>query len=167
MSKQPVAKILREFGLGGHLKVRIYLTPPEPFFQYKSFYVETPLGLQEYHVEHAEHKYGNIAIVKFRGIDEKEVAALLRGKELLVEEGELPPKEEGEYYVFELEGLQVIYRGKAIGHIKSILQPGPYPLFRVSTEEEDIYIPFHEEFVDRIDLDEGKVYVKKIPEYEM
>ena len=167
MSKQPVAKILREFGLGGELKVRIYLTPPEPFFNYRSFFIDTPLGLQEYEVERADHKYGNIAIIKLQGINDKETAALLRGRELLVEESDLPPKEEGEYYVYELEGLDVVYGGETIGKVKSVIQPGPYPVFKVAVNDDEVYIPFHDEFVERIDLDAGKVYVKKIPEYDM
>lgn len=167
MSKQPVAKILREFGLGGELKVRIYLEPPEPFFNYRSFIVETPLGPQEYEVEYARHRYGNIAILKLRGVDEKEVAALLRGKELFVEEEDLPPRSEGEYYVYELEGLKVVYEGRVIGTVKSVIQPGPYPLFRVDVGDDEIYIPFHDEFIERVDLKEGKIYVKRIPEYEM
>ncbi len=149
------------------MKVRIYLTPPEPFFDYTSFFIETPLGMQEYEVEYAKHRYGNIAIVKFRGIDEKEVAALLRGKELMVEESMLPPKEEGEYYVYELEGLEVVYGGKVIGRVRAVIQPGPYPVFRVSTDDDEVYIPFHDEFVERIDLEGGRIYVKRIPEYDM
>ncbi len=165
--KLPVAKVLREFGLRGEVKVRIYLQPPDPFFKYRKFTLETRLGVIEVELESFRRTFASYAILKFKGIDTKEKAKKLRGVELLVDEKDLPPKREGEYYIYELEGLEVFFKGKSIGRIKEVIPLRSYPLFRIELENDETYVPFHKEFVEKVDTDGGKVILKRVPEWEI
>jgi ribosomal 30S subunit maturation factor RimM len=76
----------------------------------------------------------------------------------------LPPKNNGEYYVFELEGLNVYYEKKKIGFIKDIITKNEYTIFKIKTENDEIFIPFNKHFIEKIDLENRACILRRIDE---
>jgi 16S rRNA processing protein RimM len=80
-----------------------------------------------------------------------------RGTLLEVPRSELPPTEEGEYYTFELVGLEVIEEGgRSLGHVQAIV-PG------VANDALDLgnglLLPLVEACVRAIDLEAARILV--------
>ncbi|MEO0202245.1 MAG: ribosome maturation factor RimM [candidate division WOR-3 bacterium] len=147
MNKQPIGKLLREFGVRGDLKAKIYI-PPFYLKNYKSVFIEDV----EFEIEKVIISEGQYAIIKFKDIKTREDAKRLKGKEIFIYENLLPPKEEGEYYVYELENLKVYYKGSYLGFVKSVIVQGNYVLLLIKTQNDEIFIPFSKRFIESIDL---------------
>ena len=156
MNRQPVGKLLREFGLRGELKIKVYISPFH-FIQYKSVFIDNV----EFEIEKVKFQEGQFGIIKFKGINKREEAEKLKGKEIYIDENLLPPKEENEYYIYELENLNVYYKGKYIGFVKSVIVQGNYALLLIKTQKDEIFIPLHKKFIEHIDTKEKRCILKE------
>jgi len=165
LNKYPVAKILKEFGLGGFLKIKIYFTPSSYFKNYKTIFIKhKQLGFIELEIEKFKILFNQFALIKFKNINNREEARKLKGYEIYVYENELPPKSEDEFYIYELENLNVYYKDEIIGFIESVIVQNGYALFKIKTKNNEIFIPFNKNFIERIDLNNKACYLKNLDE---
>lgn len=76
----------------------------------------------------------NFPILAFREIGDRDLAESLRGYVLEVRASELPELEEGEYYPFDLIGLEVRDRqGAVVGRVTDALESPAHALLAVET----------------------------------
>jgi len=97
--------------------------------------------------------------MRFAGIDSPEVAALLNGAEIVVDREYAAPLKEGEYYVEDLKGLEVVStEGQTLGHIGDVVEGGGGQLAEVILlSGEKRFAPFRKEFFGELSLSEGKI----------
>ncbi len=105
-------------------------------------------------------------LFKFKGIDDRDAAEKLHDTELFINREDLPPKEEDEFYVFELVGLKVLLPdGKELGEVVGLMPVGPYELLEVRVEpRKTIYLPMVEDIISEIDLEKGTIYATPPPD---
>jgi len=98
-------------------------------------------------------------LIRFAGIDNPEAAALLKGAEIIAPRENAAPLKEGEYYIEDLKGLEVIDReGKALGHIIDVMEGGGGSLAEIKLlSGAGRLAPFRKEFFGDPDLEEGKI----------
>jgi 16S rRNA processing protein RimM len=78
-----------------------------------------------------------------------------RGAELAIRRSQLPPPEEGSYYVADLVGLEVIDDEKgSVGRVRQVL---PGPANDVLELETGLLLPLVDECVREVDLEAGRV----------
>jgi 16S rRNA processing protein RimM len=105
--------------------------------------------------------YGNGVALFLEGIESIEQAEGLRGVELAVAAESLPSLPEGTYYHFQVMGLTVVdSTGAVLGRIESIMQTGSNDVYCVRQGSEEILIPGVKDFVDRVDLTSGRMWLK-------
>lgn len=111
---------------------------------------------------HYAHK--NFDILKLKGYDNindvlKFKNALLLGEELTDE-----ALGEGEYFVEQIVGLNVVDQdGNQVGTVKSINTQSYQKLLVIKTSGKDAMIPYVDHFVDSIDLETNTMHVNIIP----
>ena len=82
-----------------------------------------------------------------------------RGAELQVERAELSPPEEGEYYVFQLVGLEVEEEGgRTLGTVVDVT---PGPANDVLELEGGLALPLVDACVQEVDLAAGRILVRR------
>jgi 16S rRNA processing protein RimM len=82
-----------------------------------------------------------------------------RGAELAVEHAALPPPEEGEYYVFQLVGLDVEEDGgRALGKVVEVT---PSPANDVLELDGGLALPLVDACVQEVDLAAGRIIVRR------
>jgi 16S rRNA processing protein RimM len=87
---------------------------------------------------------------------DREVA---RGAELQVARDQLPPTEEGEYYVFQLVGLEVEEEGgRGLGRVVEV---NPGPANDVLELDSGAALPLVDACVQKVDLDAGRILVRR------
>lgn len=156
-----IGKIIDTYGLGGGLKVKAYLDRKHwknikrVFLKRRGGpYVPFELGSLRAHAK-------DQLIVKFAGFDSLEKVKGFRGAKVFLPREELPSKKRGEYYYFELEGLEVITEsGKSLGRVSGVVEQKPYDLLEIDGGR--TYVPFVKELVRQVKLKEGKLVVSDI-----
>ncbi|MBE9529010.1 MAG: 16S rRNA processing protein RimM [Proteobacteria bacterium] len=102
----------------------------------------------------------SIFLLKIEGFSSRETSAELVGSEVMIEKAELPENEPGEYYLFELIGLDVFSEdGTRIGPVTGIMPAGGNDLLQVEAKSGEVLIPAIEEFLLDVDIENGKVVV--------
>jgi len=98
-------------------------------------------------------------LIRFAGIDNPENAALLKGAEIIALRENAAPLKEGEYYVEDLKGLEVIDgEGKALGHIHTVLEGGGGNLAELKLLSGVRRLaPFRKEFFGDPNLEKGQI----------
>jgi len=106
--------------------------------------------------------HNGILIFKFRGIDTISEAETLAGAEVRVPIAERVPLEEGEFFISELEGCEVIDRrsGRKLGTVTEVQDAGGCGLLNVDGE---LLIPFARSICVEIDPAAKRVVVE-LPE---
>ena len=103
---------------------------------------------------------GNSLLVRFDGIESPEAAGALKGAEIIAEREYAAALKEGEYYIEDLKGLEVVSaEGEAFGHISDVFEAGGGFLAEVRLEagKEAKLVPFRNEFFGEVELDHGRV----------
>lgn len=141
----------------------------------KSF-TEDPLGLGDYgflfsadgrKFEILEIRDGKtVAIVRFRGINDRNAAEALNGLELFVDRDALPDEDldEDEFYYADLEGLEVYdAENNHYGAVTGVYDFGAGDLLELKGPgKRPVLIPFSEAAVLEIDLEGGRLLVDPI-----
>jgi 16S rRNA processing protein RimM len=108
---------------------------------------------------HRVHK--NFDLLTFEGMPSIQNVEQFKGALLKVDENQLSELDEGEYYFHEIIGCQVYTdQGEEIGTIREILATGANDVWVVKRKEgKDLLIPYIEEIVTEINIDEKKVII--------
>jgi len=100
---------LRPHGLRGELRVEILTDYPERLEQHAYFYLaspNSPEAVRRYPVDKLR-RHKEVLLLKLGGCDDRNGADKLRGMLVQIPIEEAMPLEEGEYYHFQLIGMQV------------------------------------------------------------
>ena len=105
----------------------------------------------------------NSAIIRIEGIDSIEDAEQLVGTTVYVETEDLNELDEGEYYWFDLIGLETYTDdGQFIGTVESLIDRSMQSLLVVKNENKEHLIPLTEPIVKEIDLENSKIVITPI-----
>jgi len=103
------------------------------------------------------------AIIKFNTINCLEDAQKLQGQPVEIHHSQLQPLPEGQYYHFQLIGLEVwTTQGKLLGNITDILSAESNDNYVVVGSEGKVLIPAIEDVVKSIDLKQGRIVIEPL-----
>lgn len=151
-----IGKIGAPHGVRGDVRVLPLTDFPNRFDRLKKVFLSEDVSFEIEQV-----KYNNqFVILKFKGMDKREDVDLLKGKLLKVLRSEVPALAEGEYYNFDIIGLDVYEENDAyLGKITEILKTGSNDVYVVQNENGQHLIPALKKVVTSIDIAAGKMQV--------
>jgi 16S rRNA processing protein RimM len=157
-----VGRIVRPWGVRGELKVEILTEDPARFERLETVYV----GLQfvPYRLERSRLHHRAV-LLKLVGCDDRNAAEALRGSLVQVAIEDALPLEEGEYWIYQILGLEVYtLEGELLGVVKEVLETGANDVFAVRGRRgREILVPALKDVVLDIDLVAGRLLVE-LPE---
>jgi 16S rRNA processing protein RimM len=165
MGKEPVppeflivGRILAPWGIRGEVKVEVVTDFPERFAPGKVVY----LNARRLEIESCRPQKQQL-VVKLATIDTVEDAEKLRGQDLTIPFSELYHLPEGQYYAFQLIGLDVITTsGEKLGKIADIMTTASNDVYIVKAPKGEILIPAIEDVVKSVDLKKGRIVIEAI-----
>ena len=150
-----VGQVAGAYGVDGAVKV-IPLTDFEDRFAIGASLV---LEGAEREVEWSRAGYPGL-VVKFRGIDNRTVAELFRGRYLEIPEAAVRPLSEGRYYHHQVVGLTVLTSsGRPLGKIAEVLERPANDVWVSRDGVVEHLIPATKDAVVEVDVSAGRVVV--------
>lgn len=157
MEKIKIGKIVNVVGLKGEVKVYNYSDSIQAYEDTPQICVEDELIKIE-----KVRMQKNMVILKLEGIDDRDTAESMRGKSVYITEEDLPELPEGQFYVRDLIGMDVVEeKGDPIGKVTDVIQNTAQDIFEVEMEnKKKVLIPKVEQFVLNIDEKTRKITVR-------
>jgi 16S rRNA processing protein RimM len=153
-----VGRIARPVGLRGEVVVEPYGDDPNRFSKGTRLLAQTQPH-RELRIRGSRAYRGRYAVL-FEGVESWEAAEELRDVALVVPEEDLPKLPTGVYYHYQVLGLTVVdVDGAVLGRIDSILETGSNDVYCVGEGPEQILIPAVRDYVGRIDLTSGRIFL--------
>ena len=159
MEKVLIGKIVNVVGLKGEVKVYNYSDSTDLYENTESIYIDDRL----LKVENVRTQKSTV-ILKLEDIDDRDAAERIRGSEVFVTEYDLPDLPEGEYYVRDLIGMDVMQEDYGhLGKITDVIQNTAQSIFEVETDDgKQVLIPHVPAFVININMNDRVVTVRLI-----
>jgi len=151
------------FGVKGFVKVRPLSGEIEHLLKLQSVTVTKDGKEKLLQIEEINPSPPNV-LIHFKGIDTPEAAKTLNGAQLLVDRSQAAPLAEGEFYIEDLKGLQIISgSGEQIGIITDIIEGGGGELVEIKlTDSETRLVPLRKEFFPDISPENCKIVLENL-----
>lgn len=166
-----IGRITSVFGVKGWLKVFSYTDPKEGILNYPDWTLvldgkRIPARIEE------GRRQGQAIVVRLKGIDDRDLARTYCGAEVTVSRAELPELPEGEFYWFQLEGLEVFtVEDECLGKVHHLIETGANDVLVVqatasSIDQRERLIPYlPDQVVLSVDLAAQRMVVDWDPEF--
>ena len=159
-----MGRIIAPFGVKGWVRVQPNTAAIRNLLAYGTWWVGGDDDWQERGVAEAKVQ-GRAVVARLTGCEDRDAAALLRGKTVAVPRAALPAAGSGEYYWADLIGLAVVNTGsQELGRIAGLMQTGANDVLVVQGERERL-IPFIATVIREVDPEAGVVRVDWSSEY--
>jgi 16S rRNA processing protein RimM len=100
-------------------------------------------------------------LLKLGGCDDRNAADGLRGRLVQIPIEDAGPLEEGEYFHFEVVGVQVETEdGERLGQVVEVLETKAHDVYIVRGPEGELLLPAVESVVRELDLEYGRMVVR-------
>lgn len=157
-----IGKIVAPHGVRGDIRIMPLTDRPEQFLNLSYLLLEDGRQL----TVKAARFHKRMVLVSTKEITTMNDAELLRDKKILIRAEDLPPLEEGRFYVADLIGLPVFdEEGKQLGTFKDSITTGSNDVYIVAVPGgKDLLIPALKIYVREINLQEKRIVIK-LPEW--
>jgi len=160
-----VGRVSTFYGLKGGLKIFSYTDPRENIINYSPWQLNCDGEWLTYDLFSGQ-RHGKTVIAQFRGIDNRDQAAVLIGADISVWRDQLPAEIEGEYYWADLIGLKVINTdGAALGQVDHLIETGANDVLVLVGERERLIPYIKNSVVLSVDLDTAVIRVDWDPDF--
>ncbi|MBU2608422.1 MAG: ribosome maturation factor RimM [Chloroflexi bacterium] len=153
-----IGEIVAPQGTKGKLKVKVLTDFPHRFAANSTIYVNhQPTTIE------TSTWYKGMVIIKLPAIDSLQDAERLRGEMIEIHPSQLQPLQEGQYYIFQLIGLEVwTTAGELLGNIKEIITAKSNDNYVVSGDKGEFLIPAIEDVVKSVDLETKRMVIEPL-----
>lgn len=163
-----VGTVGRAHGIRGELKVVPDTDDPGRVSSVKSLHVGRDAATAMEH-EVASFRMqasarGDAMLIGLVGVDDRTAAESLRGAGVYAREEDLPPLDDGEWFVDDLTGLRVVLEdGVEVGSVADVLDTPAHPVLVVARAgQPDVLIPAVTAFLRSVDFDANEICVSPI-----
>ena len=131
-----VGVITTTHGVRGEVKVFPTTDEAERFLELDYVLLDTGRELRKLEIQNVKFFQKYLAILKFKGIDNINDIEMYKGRDLWIPREEGQELEEGEYYVADLIGMNVLLEdGTVFGTLKDVMETGANDVYVIDTKD--------------------------------
>ena len=151
-----IGRVTGVHGLKGNIKVWSYAESVDTFSPGKSVLLKTVEEEgRSYRILKATPQKKGI-LLSLDGINNRNLAENLVGKDIIIDRDQLPEPEEDTWYWEDLLGLDVFDHQKGfIGKITDIFPTGGNDVLVIKDNKKETLVPMHKHFVASVDIDKN------------
>jgi len=161
-----LGQVVGVHGIHGSVKILSFTRPRDNIFSYGQWWLFHDDASRPYELENGRPQ-GKGLVADLAGIEDRDAARPLIGADIAVSREQLPPLPAGEYYWFDLIGLEVRRdSGESLGRVVGLEETGANDVLVVRNEAgREQLIPYvAEHYVLAVDVDAGTITVDWQPE---
>ena len=152
------ATIGRTHGLDGYLRLYPLSGEIEHLMKLEEAVIRLRDGSEKKVIAESIRMVSGDALIRFRGYDTPEKARALAGGVLLIERSQAPELDEGEFYVADFYGLDVISDGVKAGTIADTSEGAQAIMLHIRCNDGRIrLVPYLPVFLSHPDFDKGTI----------
>jgi len=154
-----VAIVGARFGVRGEVKLRSLSEEVEHLLKLESVTL-CKGSVRKPHCISSARRHASDVLVLFQGVESPEEARLLTGYEVRVPREQAAPLHEGEYYITDLIGLELVLESEVVGTVKSLWNSGAHDMIDVEKLDGSmVVVPFIDRYIGRVDLEAKSIEV--------
>ena len=155
-----VGVITTTHGVRGEVKVFPTTDEAERFLELDYVLLDTRRELRKLEIQNVKF-FKNLAILKFKGIDNINDIEMYKGRDLWIPREEGQELEEGEYYVADLIGMNVLLEdGTVFGTLKDVMETGANDVYVIDTKDRgEVLLPAIRECILDVNVEESTMTV--------
>jgi 16S rRNA processing protein RimM len=147
-----IGKVQKTHGVKGEIKIGPLTDHPERFTELRRVYLTSSRGESKECAVRSVRYMDGTPVVLLEGYNTPEQARLLNGWLLQVPQEETVPLPEGQYYWFELIGMEVVSEaGEKLGTIVDIFETGSNDVYVMKAGSKEVYLPATKEIIRQVD----------------
>ena len=152
-----VGRVLGSHGVYGEVRARVLTDLPHRFDPGEVLLLQGESLI----IQSSSHSSGDTVILKLKGIDGPAAARALSGQELFALADASPELPDGEYFHYQLIGMQVFTEeGEDLGRIQEIIITGSNDVYVVSGPNGDVLLPAISQVILQVDAALGVMRVR-------
>ena len=157
-----VGRVIKPHGVHGEVRVEPMTARPERFGWLKDIYLGERAPRRVGVVSVRYHQ--GLVLLKLDGYTTRTEAEALRNELLQVPEEEAIPLEEGEYFLHQLLGLEVVTEDeRSLGRLTEVLETGANNVFVIDGPDGQRLVPDIPDVVLAVDVDAGRIVIRPMP----
>lgn len=167
-AREPViiGRISGLYGVRGEVKVFSYTRPRERIFSYQPWLIKLESDWVEHELIKGSRRGRSLSAL-IEGIEDREKAGTLIGVDIAIYREQLPSLSEGEYYWYDLMGMEVVNRtGESFGYVTAIEETGANDVLLVQGQQRLLIPLVIGEIIKDVDMDNGRIQVEWDPEFQ-
>ena len=151
-----VGKVLSAHGPSGGVRIEVLSDVSDRFNPGKVVQVSS----KSYRISQSKPIRTGQMVLNLQGLHTREAARLLVGHSVTVPATEAPQLSDGEFFYFQLLGLQVVTdEGEDLGHLTDIMETGSNDVYVVTGQGKELLLPALADVVKEVKLDQGVMVV--------
>ena len=154
-----VGVITTTHGIRGEVKV-YPTTDADRFLDLEYVLLDTGREKRKLEIENVKY-FKNLVILKFRGIDNINDIEMYKKRELWVPREEAQELGEDEYYIADLQGLNVVLEdGTEFGTLRDVMETGANDVYIINSKEHgEVLLPAIKECILNVDLESNTMTI--------
>ena len=154
-----IGKLVNTHGIKGEVRILSNFRHKDKVFV-KGFKFYVGKDKKEYVVE-TYRKHKNFDMITSKGYNNINEVLKYKGKNVYVNDSDIK-LDNNKYLDEELIGLNVIYEDNNKGTIADIERYDKTVLFNIKNNDKEYLIPYNENIIDKIDINNKRIYIKDI-----
>jgi 16S rRNA processing protein RimM len=156
-----VGDVVRPHGIRGEICIKSHADSPSLFGRVPAIHLREGARQPKPYAVRSWREHKGMVLLTLDGVNDRDMAEALRGREVLVREADLPELDEGEHYLYQLMGCRVVLEdGTVVGVLDQFFETAEQDTWVIVNEAgTEILLPAVPEFVLDVDLDDGVIVI--------
>ena len=156
-----IGRVVKPHGVKGEVKITPLTDHPGRFEKLQRVFLVSPAGTQKECAVRSVRYLADAPLLLLAGYDSPEKARELNGWLVQLPEEEAIPLPEGQYYWFELIGMDVESEsGEKLGKIVDIFATGSNDVYVMQSGKREVYLPATKEVIRQVDRKTRRMVVR-------